>query len=144
MEAYVGGEATEAKRGRYYNARIKHEVAFEEDYELELHQSGPVDDFGLDDNENAWAEEEDEEHVKVEARNAKEEKDLLPATSGKTSNRPESTDSSDRSRLKRPFEGHVANFEKETDPLVISRRTKQLEYGKNTPEYFNYLQAVPK
>jgi len=27
---------------------------------------------------------------------------------------------------------------------VIARRAKQIEYGKNTPEYFNYLQAVPK
>ncbi len=31
-----------------------------------------------------------------------------------------------------------------TDPITLERRRKQIEYGKNTPEYQNYLNAVPK
>lgn len=49
-----------------------------------------------------------------------------------------------RRGIKRPFEGHMDNFEKETDPAVISRREKQIEFGKNTPEYYNYSTAVPR
>lgn len=36
------------------------------------------------------------------------------------------------------------NYEQETDPLVIARREKQIEYGKNTPEYHNYIETIPK
>jgi hypothetical protein len=35
-------------------------------------------------------------------------------------------------------------FEPETNPDVLARRQKQLEYGKNTSEYHNYIQAIPK
>lgn len=34
--------------------------------------------------------------------------------------------------------------ELETDPAVLARRVKQIEYGKNTIEYHNYTQAIPK
>lgn len=35
-------------------------------------------------------------------------------------------------------------YEAETDPAVLARRMKQIEYGKNTLEYHNYTQAIPK
>lgn len=32
----------------------------------------------------------------------------------------------------------------ETDPVILQRRQKQIDFGKNTVGYENYLQAVPK
>jgi histone RNA hairpin-binding protein len=32
----------------------------------------------------------------------------------------------------------------ENDPEVLARRRKQINFGKNTPEYVNYLTAIPK
>jgi len=36
----------------------------------------------------------------------------------------------------------IGNFE--TDPVTLARRQKQIDYGKNTPEYAAYLEQVPK
>ncbi|XP_043192834.1 serine/arginine repetitive matrix protein 1-like isoform X2 [Amphibalanus amphitrite] len=35
-------------------------------------------------------------------------------------------------------------FEKETDPVILARRQKQLDYGKNTLCYQEYIDTVPK
>lgn len=155
MDSQVASGASEAKRSRFNSGGRKHEVDFEDDYELELHQSGTVDEFELlNANENEWTE-DDEEHVKVEIRNLKEglkrKATLHPTTGQRKFKHPSSVSDSDggdndeaRNGLKRPFDGQTANYERETDPVVIARRAKQIDYGKNTPEYFNYVHAVPK
>jgi len=35
-------------------------------------------------------------------------------------------------------------LERETDPLILSRRQKQIDFGKNTIGYVKYLEQVPK
>lgn len=35
------------------------------------------------------------------------------------------------------------SYEKETDHDVLERRKKQIDYGRNTPEYANYCRLVP-
>jgi len=37
----------------------------------------------------------------------------------------------------------MKSHEKETDPSILERRQKQLEYGRSTPEYINYCRQVP-
>ena len=34
--------------------------------------------------------------------------------------------------------------EKEEDPIILKRRTKQIDYGKNSVAYDNYISKVPK
>ena len=36
------------------------------------------------------------------------------------------------------------NYERETDPLVIARRKKQVDYGKRTQDYHEFAKAVPR
>jgi histone RNA hairpin-binding protein len=40
--------------------------------------------------------------------------------------------------------GRQQPHERETDPLTLARRDKQIEFGKNTLAYDKYLKAVPK
>lgn len=45
---------------------------------------------------------------------------------------------------KRVFEKKPFVYEPEHDPIVLRRRQKQIDYGKNTLGYQNYLHAIPK
>lgn len=149
MAGVTSNEGTGAKKSRFQDdSTVQAEV--DEDYEIELHETGGFDDFGLN-TASECGEDDDEEHVKVEIRNTKELTDRKGdfRQAGHANLKKRSWDNKSgggemSNRSKRPFEPHLANFERETDPVIISRRMKQIEYGKNTPEYFNYSQAVPK
>jgi len=38
----------------------------------------------------------------------------------------------------------MPTYEMESDPGVLSRRQKQIEFGKTTPEYYNYSNAIKR
>lgn len=45
---------------------------------------------------------------------------------------------------KRVFEKKPFKYEPEGDPVVLRRRQKQIDYGKNTLGYQNYVDTIPK
>lgn len=45
---------------------------------------------------------------------------------------------------KRVFEKKPFVYEPERDPIVLRRRQKQIDYGKNTLGYQNYVETIPK
>ncbi|CAG9764965.1 unnamed protein product [Ceutorhynchus assimilis] len=70
----------------------------------------------------------------------KEEKPSIRSRLGpKKTDDEQSDDSKDKPRPRK-----MQKKELETDPVVIAKREKQIEYGKNTNGYENYIRTVPK
>lgn len=80
--------------------------------------------------------------VGLAASGASEWRFKRPGSVGQSDSRPGSRASS--ASLEPPRKSARRAVEFETDPAVIERRQKHIDYGKNTIGYHNYVQRVPK
>lgn len=85
----------------------------------------------------SYAQTEKKNLIKTEKQSSFALEELKTAVKDEKMTEVEVEDTSDRSST-------ISSGEVEEDPLVLSRRQKQIDYGKNTIAYDNYLKTVPK
>lgn len=75
---------------------------------------------------------------------AKAKEQLLCAAKPKNPRETNSQSPTKSDLKKKVFENKPFVYEPERDPIILRRRQKQIDYGKNTLGYQNYVETIPK